>query len=86
VIAAFQSYTEAGERVPEPIMIALANVIREVPDAPAPRLYLAQEMQRQGKSELARGVVHSVLYGPYDSPEKAAAATLFAGAPQPAAR
>jgi len=86
LIAAFQSYTEAGEAVPDRAMLAMAEVIREVPDAPAPRLYLAQELVRQGKTELARGVLHNVLYGPYDSPEKTAAAALFAGGAQAAAR
>jgi hypothetical protein len=86
LIAAFQSYTEAGERVPDAGMLALAKVIREVPDAPAPRLYLAHELIRQGKTDLARGVAHTVLYGTYDSPEKAAAAALFASGTQAAGR
>ncbi|CAN5696261.1 hypothetical protein BH11PSE6_BH11PSE6_18530 [soil metagenome] len=80
LIAYFKSFTRAGERVPDEAMLGIAQVIRTVPAAPAPRLYLAGELVRQGKADLARRVVHTVLYGAYESPEKAAAQTLFASA------
>lgn len=82
-VALFQSYTKVDERVPEAVMTGMAQVIRAVPAAPAPRLYLAQELQRQGKTDLARRLVQILLYGAYDSPERAAARALFAnnGAP-----
>ena len=51
--------------------------VRAVPAAPAPRLYLAEELQRQGKSDIAQRLVDLVRYGAYDSPEKQVAATLF---------
>ena len=84
LIALFQSYTKAGEPVPEEPMRGMAKVIRSVPAAPAPRLYLAEELLRQGKTDVARRVAYTVLYGPYDSPEKTVAATLFASAGAPA--
>jgi hypothetical protein len=86
LIAWFQSFTRAGERVPDQAMAGMARVIRSVPAAPAPRLYLAEELLRQGNADLARRVVYTVLYGPYDSPEKIAAQALFppAGGPLPA--
>ncbi|MDB5704952.1 MAG: hypothetical protein JWN66_2068 [Sphingomonas bacterium] len=86
LIAWFQSFTKAGERVPDQAMLGMARVIRSVPAAPAPRLYLAEELLRQGKPDLARRVVYTLLYGAYDSPEKTAAQALFSppGGPPPA--
>ena len=78
LIAYFESFTKAGEAVPQRAMMGMAEVIRRVPAAPAPRLYLAEELVRQGKPDLARGLLLTVLQGPYDSPERKAAETLFA--------
>jgi hypothetical protein len=77
LIAYFQSFTRAGERVPDGAMRGLALAIRAVPSAPAPRLYMAQELVRQNHADLARQVVYPLLYGPDDSPEKKAAQALF---------
>eukprot|EP01035_Chromulina_nebulosa_P060575 gene60575-82877_t len=66
-------------------MLGMAKVIRRLPAAPAPRLYLAEELLRQGNGEIARRVAFTVLYGAYDSPEKAAAARLFPTAGGPTA-
>lgn len=77
LIAYFQSYTKAGERVPDQAMLGMATVVRDVPAAPAPRLYLAQELMRQGKPDLARNLVHILLYGPYDAQQRIAAEALF---------
>ncbi|MDB5709108.1 MAG: hypothetical protein JWL96_1178 [Sphingomonas bacterium] len=87
-IALFQSYTKAGETVPDQAMLGMARVVRAVPAAPGPRLYLAEELLRQGKADMARRVAYTVLNGPYDSPEKTVAATLFppAGGPPTAGR
>ena len=54
LIAYFESYTKAGERVPERGMSAMASVIRLVPAAPAPRLALGAELVKQGHTDLAR--------------------------------
>ena len=78
LIARFLSFTKAGEPVPDDAMLGMAKVIRLVPAAPAPRLYLAEELLRQGQADAARRVAHTVLYGAYDSPEKTAATALFA--------
>lgn len=83
LIAWFQSYAKAGEPVPDEAMRGMARVIRSVPAAPAPRLYLAEELLRQGKGDVARRVAYTVLYGPYDSPEKSMATALFAPAEAP---
>ena len=78
LIAYFETYTKAGERVPEQGMSAMAKAIRLVPAAPAPRLALAAELVRQGQPDLARKLLHPVLFGPYDSPERHAAEAMFA--------
>ncbi|CAN5456157.1 hypothetical protein BH10PSE14_BH10PSE14_30830 [soil metagenome] len=78
LIAWFQSFTKAGERVPDAALLGMAKVTRRVPAAPAPRLYLAEELLRQGRADLARRVALIVLHAAYDSPEKAEAAALFA--------
>lgn len=83
LIALFQSYTKAGETVPDQAMLGMARVVQRVPAAPAPRLYLAEELLRQGKADMARRVAYTVLNGPYDSPEKTIAATLFPAASAP---
>jgi hypothetical protein len=88
LIAYFQSFTKAGEPVPDPALAGMVKVIRSVPAAPAPHLYLAEELLRRGKVDLARRVATTVLYGAYDSPEKTAAQALFppAGGALPAGR
>jgi hypothetical protein len=55
-IAYFQSFAKAGERVPQQAMLAMTRVVRSVPAAPAPRLYLGQELVRQGETDLARRI------------------------------
>jgi hypothetical protein len=76
-IAYFQSFAKAGMPVPESGMAGLAKVAASVPAAPTPRLLLGKELVRQGKVDLARRLLKSVLYGAYDSPEKRAAQALF---------
>jgi hypothetical protein len=78
LIAYFQSFTRAGERVPDGAMRGLALAMRAVPASPAPRLYMAQELVRQNHADLARQVVYPLLYGADDTPEKRAAQALFA--------
>jgi tetratricopeptide (TPR) repeat protein len=80
LIAYFQSFTKAGEAVPDSAMRAIATAIRIVPAAPGPRLYLAQEMVRRGQPDIARRILQPVLNGAYDTPEKKAAERLFASA------
>jgi hypothetical protein len=80
LIAYFQSYARAGERVPDGAMRGLALAIRAVPSAPAPRIYMAQELVRQNHADLARQIVYPLLYGTDDTPEKRAAQALFAPA------
>lgn len=83
LIAYFQSFTRAGERVPDGAMRGLALAIRAVPSAPAPRIYMAQELVRQNHADLARQIVYPLLFGADDTPEKRAAQALFV-ASQPA--
>jgi hypothetical protein len=78
LIAYFESYAKAGERVPEQGMAAMAKAIRLVPAAPASRLALGAELVRQGQPDLARKLLYPVLFGPYDSPERKAAEAMFA--------
>lgn len=74
----FESFTKASERVPEAAMQGMAIAIRRVPAAPAPRLYLAEELVRQGQADLAQRLLYTVIHGGYDSPEKRTAEALFA--------
>ena len=83
LIAYFESYTKAGERVPERGMRAMAKAIRLVPVAPGSRLALGAELVRQGQPELARKLLYPVLFGPYDSPERQAAEAMFAASGGP---
>jgi len=76
----FASFTKAGERVPEAAMQGMAIAIRRVPAAPAPRLYLAEELVRQGRTDLAQRLLYTVTHGGYDSPEKKAAEAMLAEA------
>jgi hypothetical protein len=84
IIGFFQSFADAGDRVPDVAMVAMTKLIREIPAAPAPRLYLGAELLRQGQPDVARRVLNPILYGGYDSPEKTAAQALFAPAATPA--
>jgi hypothetical protein len=63
--------------VPDAAMAGMAGVIRQVPAAPAPRLYLAQELLRQQQGDTARRLIKIVIDGAYDSPERNAALQLF---------
>lgn len=82
-IAQFQSYALAEERVPDAAMAGMAGVVRVIPAAPAPRLYLAEELLRQQQGDVARRLIQIVIDGAYNSPERIAALKLFGagGAP-----
>ena len=82
-IALFQSFTVAGEPVPDEAMAGMARVLRMVPAAPGPRLELAVELIRRGQPDLARKLLAPVLFGPYESPERAQAEGLFAAETMP---
>lgn len=77
LVAYFESYAKAGERVPEGAMAAMAKAIRLVPAAPASRLALGTELVRQGQPDLARRLLYPVLFGPYESPERKAARAML---------
>lgn len=85
-IAYFQSFTLAGEAVPDDAMAGMAKVVRMVPAAPGPRLSLGAELIRRGQPDLARKLLYPVLFGPYDSPERKQAEAMLAAygaAPNP---
>jgi len=77
-IAYFQSFTLAGDAVPDDAMAGMAQVIRMVPAAPGPRLSLGVELIRRGQPDLARKLLYPVLFGPYDTPERKQAEDLLA--------
>ncbi|OYW23249.1 MAG: hypothetical protein B7Y98_07310 [Sphingomonas sp. 32-62-10] len=77
-IAYFQSFTKLGERAPKDAMAGMAEAIQRVPAAARPRLYLGEELVRQGQIDAARRVLHTVLYGAYETPERTAARSLLA--------
>lgn len=75
--AYFQSFVKAGEPAPEAAMAGLARIAARAPAAPEPRLMMAEELVREGKTDLAQRLLRPVLYGAYDTPEKTAARALF---------
>lgn len=77
-LAYVRSFLDAGQAPPDEALLGLAQVIRRVPAAPAPRLLLAESLLKQGKADLAGRVAFSLTHGPFDSPERRTAATLFA--------
>ncbi len=77
-LAYVRSFLDAGQAPPDDALLGLAQVIRRVPAAPAPRLLLAESLLKQGKADLAGRVAFSLTHGPFDSPERRTAATLFA--------
>jgi tetratricopeptide (TPR) repeat protein len=77
-IVYFQSFTLAGEAVPDDAMAGMAQVVRMVPAAPGPRLSLGAELIRRGQPDLARKLLYPVLFGPYDTPERKQAQALLA--------
>lgn len=77
-IAYVRSFLDAGQAPPDDALLGLAQVIRRVPAAPAPRLLLAEALLKQGKADLAGRVAFTLTHGPFDSPERRTAATLFA--------
>lgn len=77
-LAYVRSFLDAGQAPPDDALLGLAQVIRRVPAAPAPRLLLAEALLKQGKAELAGRVAFALTHGPFDSPERRTAATLFA--------
>lgn len=81
LIAYFESFTKAGERAPDDAMRGMTIAIRSVPDAPGPRLILAQELVRRGNPDIARRLMGPILNGAYDSPERQAAMHMFGAAP-----
>lgn len=74
----FESFTRAGEPVPEQAMQGMVRVARALPEAPEPRLELAGELLAEGKAELARRVIAPVLYDADETPDRARAQSLFA--------
>ncbi len=73
-----ESFTRAGEPVPEPAMQGMVRVARAMPEAPQPRLELAGELLREGKADLARRVIAPVLYDADETPDRIRAQSLFA--------
>lgn len=76
-IAYFRSFAKAGETPPQQALIGMVKVTQINPAAPAPRLYLAEELVREGRSDLAKTIMLPVLYGGYASHEQALGALLL---------
>lgn len=79
LIARFQSYARANEPVPDIAIQGLGKVIRMIPAAPEPRLWLGEELTKRGWRDLARSILLTIIRGPYESPEKAKATALLVG-------
>ena len=76
-VALFSSYVAAGQIVPDAVIANMAAVVRKVPTAPHPRLILGEELIRQGKLDLGRRALQSVVNGPDDSIERRTAVAML---------
>lgn len=70
LVAYFRSFTDAGLTAPEYALLGMLKVIDTVPNAPEPRLMLAQELHRQMRHEAAASVALPLKGGPWGSPER----------------
>lgn len=70
LVAYFRSFTDIGDAAPEAALLGMLKVIQTVPNAPEPRVLLAEELVRQSRNELAEVVLLPVVNGPWDSPER----------------
>jgi hypothetical protein len=77
LLAFYRSFEAGGEPPSANAVDALAQVVAEVPAAPATRLELARTLAATGKTEAARKVILPVAAGAYDSPERPAANALL---------
>jgi hypothetical protein len=77
LIAFFRSYVDAGEKPPEIALKGMMRVIQAVPNAPEPRLLLAEELVRQSRFAAAKLILFPLVNGPWDSPERQRARAMM---------
>jgi len=78
LIAFYKSFVAAGEQAPDLAVDGVAKVVDSSPAAPSPRLKLGEELMKRDREDAARNTLLPVANGPFDTPEKPAAAALLA--------
>jgi hypothetical protein len=77
LIAYYNSFAVAGEHAPDMAVEGLARIVASSPAAPGPRLKLGEEFIRRDLEDAARDTLLPVANGPFETPEKPAAAALL---------
>src|SRR4029079_8464859 len=77
LIAFYNSYAIAAEQAPDMAVEGLDKVVQSSPAAPSPRLKLGEELIRRDLKDAARETLLPVAQGPFETPEKPAAAALL---------
>lgn len=83
LIAYYDSFGVAGEAAPDRAVEGLSKVVHAVPAAASPRVKLGAELVARDLGEEARTTLLPVAQGPFDTPERPAAAALL---PKPATK
>ncbi len=77
LIAYYNSFAVAGEHAPDMAVEGLAKIVASSPAAPSPRLKLGEEFIKRDLKDAARDTLLPVANGPFETPEKPAAAALL---------
>jgi tetratricopeptide (TPR) repeat protein len=77
LIAFYNSFAVAGEQASDKAVEGLAKVVHSSPAAPSSRLKLGEEYIKRGLKDAARDTLLPVANGPFETPEKMAAAALL---------
>lgn len=77
LIAYYDSFATAGDRATDVAVGGLYKVVQAAPAAPGPRLKLAGELIARDIDDEARATLLPVAKGPFDTPERPAAAALL---------
>ncbi|UUL82214.1 tetratricopeptide repeat protein [Sphingomonas qomolangmaensis] len=77
LIAYHESFATAGEQAPDVAVEGLYKIVQSAPAAPGPRLKLGEELVARDLAAEARRTLLPVAKGPFETPEKPAAAALL---------
>ena len=77
LIAFYDSFARAGESAPDNAVEGLFKVVHSSPAAPASRLKLGEQLIKRDLEDAARTTLLPVANGPFDTPERPAAAALL---------
>jgi hypothetical protein len=77
LIAFYNSFAVTGEQAQDMAVEGLAKVVHSSPAAPSPRLKLGTELIKRDLQDGARNTLLPVANGPFETPERPAAAALL---------